>query len=116
MEYIKRQPNRVCAYVVICHVFLFNLCYTVIVLLYYLNVALCLFVVVSVQVKELIRRAKRWQKEQWTSSGDDGKPKSYLIGILMSEACRRWCVEKGWDVDELHNHMSPTTFDEYVLG
>jgi hypothetical protein len=77
--------------------------------------ATCLFVVVvSVQVKELIRRAKRWQKEQWTS--DDGWPKSYLIGILMSEACRRWCDEKGWDVKDLHNHMSPTAFDEYVLG
>ena len=46
--------------------------------------------VCTMQVKELIKRAKKWRNDQWSSDEpDNGKPKSYLISILVIHAC--WC-------------------------
>jgi hypothetical protein len=68
------------------------------------------------RVKELIRRAKKWQKQQWASDRTDGKPTSYLIAILMVEACRRWCETKGIKVEQLGEcQMSSTTFERFVI-
>ena len=44
------------------------------------------------QVKEYIKSAKKWKNAMWPKNDLDrteGKPKSFLISVLMVEACRR---------------------------
>lgn len=48
----------------------------------------------STQAKELIRRAKAWRNTQWREPGCGGKPKSYLISLLVYYA-----YEKEYDED-----------------
>ena len=43
----------------------------------------------SVQVRELIRRAKAWRNVEWRKSDDPGRPKSYLISLLVIAAHHR---------------------------
>ena len=43
---------------------------------------------VYMQVKELIKRAKYWRNCMWPSGQfDNGRPKSYLMAILVISAC-----------------------------
>ena len=67
-------------------------------------------------MKELIKRAKKWMKQTWPPDVEnDGRPKSYLIEILMVEACRRWCeIQPG--VNTLDDHMSDTEFKRCTVG
>ena len=42
---------------------------------------------VFVQVKEFISRAKAWRNKKWPkSTGGSGRPKSYLISLLVLRA------------------------------
>lgn len=48
------------------------------------------------QVKELIKRAKKWRNDQWRSDKPDiGKPKSYLISVLVIHACYGYARQNG---------------------
>ena len=40
---------------------------------------------IPAQVKESIRRAKAWRNENW-EDGECGKPKSYLLSLLVAKA------------------------------
>ena len=67
------------------------------------------------QVKELIRRAKKWRNDQWSSDAPDiGKPKSYLITILVIHAC--WCYARQMHYESLDRLVDSEDFDTIAKG
>ena len=59
-----------------------------------------------VQVKELIKRLKKWKKGVKWEHG--GPPSSYLLEILMIMACEMYCTEQGCNVKDLDHHQNIT--------
>ena len=62
---------------------------------------LCLYTAcityVCMQVKQLIKRAKKWRNDKWCSGElDIGKPKSYLMSILVIHACWNYATQRGY--------------------
>jgi hypothetical protein len=51
------------------------------------------------RVKELIKRLKKWKKEEchWKN----GTPTSYLLEILLIVACRNYCAKQKWPIEKL---------------
>ena len=67
------------------------------------------------QVKELIRRAKRWRNDQWSSDKPDiGKPKSYLISVLVIHAC--WCYARQKRYESLERLVDREDFNTIATG
>ena len=64
------------------------------------------------QVKEYIKRAKAWRNAKWPSSQTvDGRPKSFLLGLLVVEAFQRSVHKDGASVTRemkqlVKNHRS----------
>ena len=49
-----------------------------------------------------MKRVKKWVKSVYSSDAlGDGKPTSYLMEILIIEACERYCKRYGWDMERL---------------
>ena len=47
-------------------------------------------------MKELIKRAKKWRNDQWPEHlPNSGKPKSYLMAVLVISACCGYKDELG---------------------
>ena len=47
-------------------------------------------------MKELIKRAKKWRNDQWPDHlPNSGKPKSYLMSVLVIYACWKYKDELG---------------------
>ena len=68
------------------------------------------------QVKELIRRAKKWRNDQWSSDApDSGKPKSYLMTILVIHGCGCYARrQKGYE--SLDRLVDSEDFDTIAKG
>ena len=48
------------------------------------------------KIKELIKRAKKWRNDQWPDHlPNTGRPKSYLMAVLVISACSHYTEELG---------------------
>lgn len=85
VEFFRDQPSQVHASI---HVKLHSLagCGQMISLVY----DMVMMRHISLQVKEFIRKAKKWRNEEWPSGGRvTGRPSSYLLSLLVVVAYDR---------------------------
>ncbi len=63
-------------------------------------------IMILYQAKEYIKRAKAWRNERWPKSKSrGGRPKSFLLGLLVADAYRKSHNKDPHSVQAVLKHM-----------